>query len=186
MLNLWSHALWVFWFSRGSVTTLTKWSGWDYSYLYMCHAFTTVKTALNSLVFDEVTDKNVGSFSWLTMYGSTAVFPGEQDLLHMSKENFRTATLINARWRMLVWLRKLKDGSRLPVSGPRWRHKSMSRTDGCLDVVLFAYPRQWTTIDGQRIHFTRTLIHTNTSKPCQQRIIVDLTQLITSCFHIMT
>jgi len=52
----------VFWFSQGSVAklaTLIRWGGWN-THRHVCRSFLslTVKTALKSLIFHKVTDKN--------------------------------------------------------------------------------------------------------------------------------
>ena len=50
----------VLWFSQGSEATLNRWGAWS-SYCHLCRSFLnlTLKTALKSVDFDKVTDKNM-------------------------------------------------------------------------------------------------------------------------------
>jgi len=49
----------LFRFSQGSVATLIRWGGWSlYCHMYRSSSNLTVKTALKSVDFHEITDKN--------------------------------------------------------------------------------------------------------------------------------
>jgi len=56
------------WLSQGSAATLIRWDGWS-AYRHMCRSFLnpTAKTALESVHFDEVTDKIIWLLLWPTV-----------------------------------------------------------------------------------------------------------------------
>jgi len=87
-------AFFIFRFSQGSVANLIRWGGWS-SACYMCRSSRNLaaKTALKSLDFDDVTDKN-----------QLVPFTARGVIISSSYFSHHMQIWPRARWAMSHWL----------------------------------------------------------------------------------